>query len=284
MEILISRGERQYGPYSEAQVRQMLHDGSVTLLDQASVGGAGWAPLSEIPAFVGEGAGDSIQVTAADLIPVPPPVVLWNPNHAASVAVLSLGILGPLIHAFNWKTLGRTDRQMSALGWAGAFLAAYVLIFLFGDWITSDDGQSYGVAIMVGLLVCWWFGPGKEQVKFVKGLPAGKVSFRSSRPLVFGSLALLGGMLAVFLPLVERDQLEQTAMQLINERLQDRLGEDSLECVDLQLGKKLAKDLWQAEGLLDNGTRLGMTVRRMEGGVVAVRVNPASFLPLGLSE
>jgi hypothetical protein len=30
--------------------------------------------------------------------------------------------------------------------------------------------------------------------------------------------------------------------------------------------------------------RLSMTVRKMEGDVVAVRVNPASFIPLGLAE
>lgn len=285
MTITIRRGERHYGPYEVQDVHRMLSDGSVTRSDLASLDGVEWTTVGQLPGFADQpGHAKVLEVTAADLVDSLPPAQIWNPNHAASLAVISLGVIGPAVHAMNWRRLGKPEEQKKAFGWVGAFAAAYLAIFWLGDRMIREDGSSYATAIVIGILFAWYFSHGRQQARYVKDLGPSRASFRSSKPLVLASLAILGGLLALYLPVVEQSRLEETAASLINERLRDRMGEDSLECVDLKLGKKLARDLWEAEGLLDNGMRLSMTVRKMEGDVVAVRVNPASFIPLGLTD
>lgn len=201
MDIYIHREDRRYGPYTSGQLRQMLADGSVTREDLSSRGGDERIPVARLleesppppPA-------PEIAVTAADLIPEPAPVKLWNPNHAASAAVLSFGILGPVIHAANWKDLGQEERLRGAWKWVKVFLATYVAIFLFAERLTDKDGVHYGTVILFGLLACWWFGAGKRQVKFIRKLPPGRVVYRSSTPLVFGSLVSVLGMFMIFFP------------------------------------------------------------------------------------
>jgi hypothetical protein len=286
MEITIRRGERQYGPYGEEQVREMLLTGSVVAGDEASAGGA-WVRLDSLLPPAGppdRSHAPEIALGEADLVASGTRITLWNPEHAASAAVLGLGITGPVLHALNWKALGRADEARQSWGWAAAFGGASVGIVIAAPYLMRDDGTSWAAAITLVLLVCWWFGPGKRQSRAVKSLPRGQAVFRSSKPVIAASLALTIGVVAISLHSLETVRMENTAVHLINERLQERLGDDALECVKLKLGKKLADDLWQAEAMLDNGQIITMTVRRMEGDVVSVRVNPASFLPLGLTE
>jgi hypothetical protein len=201
MEITISRGERTYGPYSEDQVRDMLRTGSVVAHDVARCEPDGkWTTVDQILGLLVQpphSPPEPIAVTAADLVNQQPAVKVWNPNHAASLSVISLGIIGPLVHAHNWGALNRPEEKRKAGKWAIVFVVCYAAMVLFGDQLQHADGSSPLTLVAIGLTIAWYFGHGRSQARYLKSLPPGTVAMKPTKPLLIASLAVLGVLLAV---------------------------------------------------------------------------------------
>lgn len=282
MDIYIHREDRRYGPYTGDQLHRMLADGSVTREDLASRGGDERIPvarlLEESPPPAPE-----IAVTAADLAGNSTPPRIWNPNHADLVSgvfcVLVGGLfslLGPVIHALNWHRLGRRGEAMMSWGWAAVFaLVLLILSLLWGDDFDYTPGTPSG--IMFILMIVWHLAQGRSQARFVKGLPAGSVRFRSCMPLVLGSLVLTAVLAVLAILVVMAGKLQDDAREVLNERLRAAMGSDALECVEVRLGDEIASGLHEATAILDNGQTVMITVRRLDDDRVSVRVNPDSL-------
>jgi len=82
---------------------------------------------------------------------------IWNPNAAANWSLLFTPVFGSLLHALNWKAMGKPEKATSGFIWAGAFLV-YMLLS-----IILPIGKLWVV-----FLIVWYFVAGRPQAKYVK--------------------------------------------------------------------------------------------------------------------
>jgi len=113
---------------------------------------------------------------------------LWNPNAAANWSVVFSPIFGAVLHAANWRALGKPERASANMIWAWvtAGLALVNLLRLFLPENGTRLNPIVGV-IGLGLLLGWYFTQGKPQIKYVKEtLPAGYARRSWGTPLGIG--------------------------------------------------------------------------------------------------
>lgn len=90
-----------------------------------------------------------------DYMDLPP---LWNPKAAMWWSVFFNVVLGAVLHAKNWESLG--EKELAKQNWIWAGIGA---VFLF---IVMVTGMKIGLGVQIGLVVAWYYALGKKQVLF----------------------------------------------------------------------------------------------------------------------
>ncbi|MCW3099253.1 MAG: Uncharacterized protein JWL77_4871 [Chthonomonadaceae bacterium] len=159
----------------------------------------GQAPRNPVPVF-DLGAPNS---GFATLVAPLNGIKLWNPNAASVWSLLLTPAFGAYLHALNWRTLGRPDREAANMAWVWMTVAFYgiyigmrflhlpIMVFTVMNWVS------------LAMLVIWNSQQAIPQVKLVKETLGNRYSKRSwGAPLLSGVLGivLLIGFLSV-LPL-----------------------------------------------------------------------------------
>ena len=152
---------------------------------------------------------------------------LWNPNAAANWSLLFSPIFGALLHAANWRALGKPERATPDIVWAWAgvaFLALNLASLALPESATSNKVLQFGG---IGLLVGWYFGQGRAQAKYVKETYGDEYDRRGwGRPLlgaVACSLAYFAAAVAVVAALeafrqpTAADLIDQVKPQILAE-------------------------------------------------------------------
>ena len=151
MQIHVAKNGQKMGPYSEAQVREMLAAGSVAGTDLGwHEGLADWVPLSSL--LAGAAPISAANIPAAPLAMVPGPAI--DPNLADRGARLGAVLLDAVI-AFGFClpgfivlwTGGKDDNTMSTIAFiliALGFLALAVIQI----YLLSTKGQTLGKKVV----------------------------------------------------------------------------------------------------------------------------------------
>ena len=151
MQIHVAKNGQKMGPYSEAQVREMLASGSIAGTDLGwHEGLADWVPLSSL--LAGAAPISAANIPAAPLAVVPGPAI--DPNLADRGARLGAVLLDCVI-AFGFClpgfivlwTGGKDDNTMSTIAFiliALGFLALAVIQI----YLLSTKGQTLGKKVV----------------------------------------------------------------------------------------------------------------------------------------
>lgn len=119
-------------------------------------------------------------------------VSLWNPEAAASWSFLMSPAFGMILHAMNWKRLGRPGWVIVSIAWAVVYVAATLLIALSTG--SSNENEHHGQSLILhyGALVIWYMLFGRRQTKLIRKR-FGKTYQRRSwrKPLIIGLLCLV---------------------------------------------------------------------------------------------
>ena len=88
---------------------------------------------------------------------------IWNPSAAVNWSVLLTPAFGPVLHYLNWKRLGETQHEKTALIWAAVFC------FLVGSsLLTPIDGSlGFGFLLAYILMFVWYFVTARKQIRYV---------------------------------------------------------------------------------------------------------------------
>jgi len=111
---------------------------------------------------------------------------LWNPNVAANWSLVFSPVFGAVLHAANWRALGKPEKASVNMVWAWvtAGFALVNLLRLFlpeNGTVLAASGRSAAIQVNgimsligLGLLLGWCFTQDNPQIKYVKEtLPAG---------------------------------------------------------------------------------------------------------------
>lgn len=120
---------------------------------------------------------------------------IWNPNAASNWSLIFSPAFGSYLHALNWRTLGESEKEKSAMGWfyfSLAMLGVYLLIgVLFMEKPEEADGAARGVGFLY--LLVWYFSAGRVQARYVKEKFGSSYSRRAwGKPLLIGVAAIIG--------------------------------------------------------------------------------------------
>jgi hypothetical protein len=158
MQIHISRGGQQLGPFSIEEVNRKLSDGTLSPTDQAWYeGAAGWAPLSGVPVVTIPSASASAPpprqsspfpapgASVARPGPVPSPNAARPPQSYTGMAVTS------------WILIGLTALLsiIPVLGF-GAWLLAFIVIpvvLILAIVVLSRGGTGQGIFLLITALI-----------------------------------------------------------------------------------------------------------------------------------
>lgn len=96
------------------------------------------------------------QGNASETLPMPK---LWNPSVATWLSVIMSPLFGMLIHALNWRAIGRSDLAKTNVIWAiASFVALPILGLVF----------KHQFLCMIAVVAAWHFLHGSAQEKFIK--------------------------------------------------------------------------------------------------------------------
>lgn len=135
------------------------------------------------------------QAASTSVVPSPEQArSIWNPNAASNWSLIFSPAFGSYLHALNWRTLGETAKEKSAMGWfyfSLFMLVIYVSIGLFME--KPEDAQGIGQGLGLLYLIIWYFSAGRTQAKYIKE-KFGSTYPRNSwgKPLLIGVLAIIG--------------------------------------------------------------------------------------------
>ena len=94
----------------------------------------------------------------------------------------------------NWRTLGETEKEKSAMGWfyfSLAMLGVYVLMGVFMEKPEEADGAARGLGFLY--LLVWYFSAGRAQARYVKEKLGSNYPRRAwGKPLLIGVAAIIG--------------------------------------------------------------------------------------------
>jgi hypothetical protein len=104
-----------------------------------------------------------------EIIPTVEPVQphLWNPIAAAKWSLLLTPAFGAILHASNWKTLGKPKHARSNMIW---LVITVIFLAVNLGTLLLPDSRGIDAAIRIGglaLLLGWYFSLGKSQVIYV---------------------------------------------------------------------------------------------------------------------
>ena len=131
---------------------------------------------------------------------------LWNPSAAANWSLVLSPAFGAYLHALNWNTLNDSKRAKANMAWVWITVA-----FLLFNGLTIFFPISPMVDFVMriaslGILIAWYFGYAKPQIKYVKetfGKDYGRKPWGLPLLLGFSAIALYFltciGLAAVFL-------------------------------------------------------------------------------------
>jgi hypothetical protein len=100
--------------------------------------------------------------------PAEPRPRLWNPRAAGAWGILLSPPIGALLHAANWRALGRPDRAAVSMGWfwcVGVLQVGIVVASFFTPLpsVESSLWRSFNLALMLT-----WFAYADRQARYVK--------------------------------------------------------------------------------------------------------------------
>jgi len=189
-EIYIFTNGQQLGPFDEQEVRQDLDAGRIAAADLAwAPGRSGWLPLGEflnistIPPPLPEAPpvhqiDSHYREDQREEAPGKPAVAIWNPVPAALWSLVFSPLLGSILFAKNWRSLGQPARARH--GWIHVIVLVGVLLsagFVFGDHIPP--------MAIVAVYAVWFFASALPQIRFVQEtLPAGYAKKKWREPLL----------------------------------------------------------------------------------------------------
>ncbi len=126
---------------------------------------------------------------------------IWNPNAASNWSLIFSPAFGSYLHALNWRTLGETDKEKSAMGWfyfSLAMLGVYVLMGVFMEKPEEADGAARGLGFLY--LLVWYFSAGRAQARYVKEKFGASYPRRAwGKPLLIGVAAIIGFFTLAFI-------------------------------------------------------------------------------------
>ena len=82
---------------------------------------------------------------------------LWNPNAAVNWSILLSPAFGAILHALNWRALGKVEKAKASFIWAGAFLLFLAICLVL---------PLHGLCLV--FLIAWYFIAARPHAKYVK--------------------------------------------------------------------------------------------------------------------
>ena len=140
------------------------------------------------------------KVRTAMPAPTSQPPALWNPNAAAGWSLLFSPAFGAFLHARNADAMGRAGEAKANRVWF------YVIIAYFGFSLVPIPAIPEVLFRLapIGLLLGWYFGLGKEQMRYVKETWRDTYERKSwKKPLVIAFCCFIG----TFIVLTVADKL-----------------------------------------------------------------------------
>jgi hypothetical protein len=126
---------------------------------------------------------------AADRAPA-----LWNPGVAASWSVIFSAAFGAYIHMKNWQAMGEPEKAATQKNWMITILVFFAVI-IGGSVFLPDSRMFDGLSRIIGfaLLIGWYFGSGRQQMRYVKNVYGKEYPRRSfGKPLAYTLLIYIG--------------------------------------------------------------------------------------------
>lgn len=125
-------------------------------------------------------------------------------------------------------------------------------------------GTYSALELALTTLILWIYGfpayiiKRKQLIQIAKDNPVESAKVKTFLK-VFSILALIGLIACIFTFETTNSRLEKAAMPLVTQILNDQLMSNA-ECVDLRIGDKLAKNLYGAKAILNNGNTIKVTI------------------------
>ncbi len=122
---------------------------------------------------------------------------LWNPNAAALWSLLFSPAFGAILHAMNWRELGKPAEAKANMAWA---YASFVFLFLnlasvFFESRILDMLFKFGALAM---LIAWYLTQGRKHVAYVNENFQEFERKGWGKPLLIALGAFLGYLIAIF--------------------------------------------------------------------------------------
>ena len=92
---------------------------------------------------------------------------LWNPDVAALLSMLVFtGLFGSLIHAANWKRMGRVEHMWRSIGWGIGLIVVWMGVLLYGHFnLDIEFTFKWLMAVNFIHVAMWYFASGRVQSK-----------------------------------------------------------------------------------------------------------------------
>jgi hypothetical protein len=120
-----------------------------------------------------------------------PSPALWNPNAAACWSLLLSPAFGAFLHARNAESLGRTDEAKA--NWVWFYVSLGYLGFVWASIFVPVIPNILFDVIAIGILLGWYFSPGKKQIQHVKETWEDRYQRKPwAKPLLVGFGCFLG--------------------------------------------------------------------------------------------
>lgn len=119
---------------------------------------------------------------------------LWNPNAAANWSLVLSPAFGAFLHMKNWEALGEPAKASAAKAWVIAVIAILFVLPVVTALVPGLGGlQRLFSPLGIVLLVSWYAGSGRPQVRYVKERFGKSYPRRGwGKPLLFTLAAMVG--------------------------------------------------------------------------------------------
>ena len=104
--------------------------------------------------------------------------VIWNPNSAASWALLFTPIFGAYIQAKNWQRMGQIEQSNKSMYW----------FYIGCTWAALNPFilHAMRMPIAIAFILSWYFSSAVVQVRYVKKVAHEKAPWGSVLGIAFG--------------------------------------------------------------------------------------------------